>query len=157
MNEIKLLSIFAENKLGFLAKITQTLATANINILWFKIIDNSGDNFGLLRVLVNHRSKAIENLKANGFTVSSVPILAVYIEDIPGALAGIADILSKENINIRNGLTANTRSCISSTRNRFFNTTPGSSPRPLWGGCQESIPNNSGAMHTGNPNPGRPK
>ena len=103
MNEIKLLSIFAENKLGFLAEITQTLATANINILWFKIIDNSGDNFGLLRVLVNHRSKAIENLKANGFTVSSVPILAVYIEDIPGALAGIADILSKENINIRNG------------------------------------------------------
>ena len=38
-NEVKLLSVFAENKPGFLAKATKVLGDAKINIFWFKVID----------------------------------------------------------------------------------------------------------------------
>jgi hypothetical protein len=52
--EVKLLSVFAENKPGVLAKATQALAAAQVSILWFKIIDGAGDKYGIIRFLVDH-------------------------------------------------------------------------------------------------------
>ena len=102
-NEVKLLSVFAENKPGFLAKATKVLGDAKINIFWFKIIDAEGDKFGLIRLLVDRREEAIQSLKAAGFAVSTVPVIAIDAENTPGTLAKLADTLYKLDINVRNG------------------------------------------------------
>ena len=102
-NEVKLLSVFAENKPGFLAKATKVLGDEKINIFWFKIIDAEGDKFGLIRFLVDRREDAIRALKTAGFAVSTVPVLAIDAENAPGTLAKLADTLYKLDINVRNG------------------------------------------------------
>ena len=102
-NEVKLLSVFAENKPGFLAKATKVLGDEKINIFWFKIIDAEGDKLGLIRFLVDRREDAICALKTAGFAVSTVPVLAIDAENTPGTLAKLADTLYKLDINVRNG------------------------------------------------------
>ena len=73
------------------------------NIFWFKIIDAEGDKFGLIRFLVDRREEAIQSLKAAGFAVSTVPVIAIDAENTPGTLAKLADTLYKLDINVRNG------------------------------------------------------
>lgn len=107
MNNTILLSVFAENKPGFLAKVTQILADSNVNILWFKIIDAKGDQFGVIRLMVDNSESGMAELKKHGFVVSAVPVLAVLVgnltEDHPGTLAKLTQTLFEKNIGIRNG------------------------------------------------------
>ena len=68
-NEVKLLSVFAENKPGFLAKATKVLGDAKINIFWFKIIDAEGDKFGLIRFFLYYIRNAFFGVKVFGVEV----------------------------------------------------------------------------------------
>lgn len=105
MKTIQLLSVFVENKPGFLAKATQALAKANANILWFKIIDATDEKCGLLRLLLDDTANGITALKAAGFIVHPVDAIAVVTkqEDTPGILSKLVAVLAEKNINIKNG------------------------------------------------------
>jgi len=95
---IKQISLFSENKPGKLANIADKFRDAGVNIRAFTIAE-AGD-FGIIRMVVDKPDLSHEVLHETGFTVSETNVLGVQMEDVPGGLAKIADLLGKENINI---------------------------------------------------------
>lgn len=94
----KHLAVFAENKPGKLEKITKALYEANINIRAISIQDR-GD-FGVIKLLVDKPQPAEAALKSAGFVCSLKEILAIIMDDRPGGLHRIAEVFSKNGINI---------------------------------------------------------
>lgn len=96
--KLEQISIFIENKSGRLAEVTTILGFAGVNIRALSLADTS--DFGILRLIVNDRDKAISALKSKGFTVSKTEVVAVEVPDQPGGLASILHILDKDSINV---------------------------------------------------------
>jgi hypothetical protein len=97
---VRLLAVFAENKPDQVTRITRVLADADVNIHWVGIADVQ--QFGVIRFLVDRSDRAHDALKQGGFTVSFVEVLAVDVEDRPGALHAVADTLSAACISLNN-------------------------------------------------------
>ncbi|WP_292467696.1 acetolactate synthase [Methanolobus sp.] len=95
---IKQISLFAENKPGRLANIAANFRKADINIRAFTIAE-AGD-FGIIRMVVDKPDAAHEVLHDAGFTVSETNVLGVEMDDVPGGLGMIANVLSEKSINI---------------------------------------------------------
>ncbi len=95
---VKQISVFLENKAGRLADVTKVLGENGIDISALSIADTT--HFGILRLIVNKPAEAEAVLKGHGYTVSLSDVLAIAIEDTPGALAEALDILTDENIGI---------------------------------------------------------
>ena len=96
--KVEQISIFIENKSGRLAEVTTILGFAGVNIRALSLADTS--DFGILRLIVNDRDKAISALKGKGFTVSKTEVVAVEVPDQPGGLASILHVLDKDSINV---------------------------------------------------------
>jgi hypothetical protein len=94
------LSIFAENKPGRLAKVTRILGKENINIRAISI--SSSDAFGVINMLVDDPKRAQKVLSKAGLTVNLKEVIAVIIEDKPGGLDRLIQLLYDENINVEN-------------------------------------------------------
>ncbi len=94
----KQISVFLENKAGRLAEVTGILAEADVNIRALAVADTS--DFGVLRLIVNDNQKALTALKHRGFTVGETDVVAVEVEDRPGGLHRILDILCSAEINV---------------------------------------------------------
>jgi len=92
------ISVFLENKAGRLAEVTAILSEAGVNIRALALADTS--DFGVLRLIVDNNAKAVEALKNRGFTVGRTDVLAVEVEDRPGGLHRILDMLHKAQINV---------------------------------------------------------
>ncbi|MDI9645132.1 MAG: acetolactate synthase [Archaeoglobales archaeon] len=95
---LKQISVFVENKPGRLAAVTEKLNEVKTNIRAFTIAE-AGD-FGIIRMVVDKTQEAYEVLKKSGFTVSLTDVIAVEVEDRPGALYEIAKSLGDANVNI---------------------------------------------------------
>ena len=94
------LSIFAENKPGRLAKVTRILGKENINIRAISI--SSSDAFGVINMLVDDPERAQKALSKEGLTINLKEVIAVVIEDKPGGLDKLIQLLYDENINVEN-------------------------------------------------------
>jgi hypothetical protein len=94
------LSIFAENKPGRLAAVTQVLAKEKINIRATTI--STSDTFGVINLIVDDPARAKAVLTKAGMTVSLGRVLAVVIPDQPGGLDRLTQLLRTENVNINN-------------------------------------------------------
>ncbi len=94
----KQVSIFLENKKGRLAEVTKLLTDEGINIRALSLADMA--DFGVLRIIVNDRARCLGVLKANHFVVQETDVIAAEIEDRPGSLHRILDVLDREGINI---------------------------------------------------------
>ncbi|MBN1930096.1 MAG: ACT domain-containing protein [Desulfobacterales bacterium] len=96
--KVEQISVFLENKAGRLAEVSSILAEAGVNIRALSLADTS--DFGVLRLIVNDNKKAEESLKSHGFTVGKTDVVAVEVEDKPGGLHKILDLLYKKGINV---------------------------------------------------------
>ena len=96
----KQLSIFAENKPGKLAAVTAVLAREKISIRATTI--STSDTFGVINLIVDDPRRAQEALTKAGMTVRLRDVLAVLIDDRPGGLDRLTQLLFKENINVNN-------------------------------------------------------
>ena len=96
--QVEQISVFLENRAGRLAEVSAILAEAGVNIRALSLADTS--DFGVLRLIVNNNEKAMETLKNAGFTVGKTNVLAVEVEDRPGGLHKILDVLIKSGINV---------------------------------------------------------
>lgn len=92
------LSIFLENRAGRLAEVTRILADSGVNIRALSLADTS--DFGILRLIVSDFEKARDNLKAGGFTVGRTTVVAVEVQDQPGGLNTILEMLRDAKINV---------------------------------------------------------
>ena len=96
--KVEQISIFLENKAGRLAEVTGILGETDINIRALALADTS--DFGILRLIVNDHEKAKHVLKEHGFTVGRTEVVAVEVEDRPGGLNNILQILFDNGINV---------------------------------------------------------
>ena len=94
------LSILAENKPGTLARVTKILAKEKINIRSITI--SSHGEFGIINAIVDHPRQAQKALNREGLSVNLKDIIAVPIEDKPGAFDKLVQLLAGKNINIEN-------------------------------------------------------
>ena len=92
------LSIFVENKIGKLEKITNILSENKLNVRGISLA-NAGE-FGIVKLIVDDPDKAYNKLKENHFTVSKRHIIAIRIDDKYGSLHNLLTTLSSNNINI---------------------------------------------------------
>ena len=93
--KIKQLSIFLQNKMGSLSKPLEVLTVANVNIRALCMADTS--EFGILRLVVDDPIKGKEALEENNFLVKITDIIGVEMNDNPGGLKAVLDII-KENL-----------------------------------------------------------
>jgi hypothetical protein len=95
---IKQISVFLENISGRLAEVTRILAASKVNLRALTIADTA--DFGILRIITASPDEAVRVLTQAGFMAKETDVLAVEVEDKPGALASVLDIFSKNSINI---------------------------------------------------------
>jgi len=109
---MNLVAVFAENKPGQTARITRILAEGGINIGWVTIASNG--RFGVMKFLVDQQERAVGRLKAEGLMVSLLEVLAVEVENKPGGLQAVAELLGRNQVNLDNcsGFVANNRAIL---------------------------------------------
>lgn len=95
---VEQISIFLENKAGRLMEVTEALADAKINICALSLADTS--DFGILRLIVDDNEKAKNMLRERGFTVGRTNVVAVEVNNTPGGLHYILDVLRDSQINV---------------------------------------------------------
>jgi hypothetical protein len=112
MNSMNLVAVFVENKPGQTARVTRILFDAGVNIRWVTIA--SSGSFGVMKFLVDKRDLAVQCLKANDLMVSLPEVLALEVENKPGALQAVADLLARHGLNLDNcsGFVANNRAIL---------------------------------------------
>ena len=95
---MKQISVFLENTTGRLCEVTRTLAKAGINLRAINIADTA--DFGILRIIVDKTEEAANVLNAAGFTIKMTTVAAVEIDDKPGSLDKLIEMIQKSGINI---------------------------------------------------------
>jgi hypothetical protein len=100
MSVVNLVAVFAENKLGQMARVTKVVADAGANIRWVTIA--TSETFGVIKFLVDRPGPTLQRLREQGFTASLVEVLAIEVEDRPGGLHRVADILAQNQVNVQN-------------------------------------------------------
>ena len=92
------ISVFVENKTGKLAEITEILGAADVDIRALSIADTT--DFGILRLIVDKPEKALEVLQQAECIVTVNQVIAVSIDDKPGSLSKVLQLLFDDGISI---------------------------------------------------------
>lgn len=95
---VQQISVFVENKNGRLADITRVLQKNNIDISAISIADTA--NFGILRMIVNKPQEAVIAIRNEGYTVNTTDVLAVEVDDSPGGLNKVLEIIDNKDISV---------------------------------------------------------
>lgn len=93
---VKQISVFIENKTGKLAEVTKYIADNNVNMKALSVADTH--DFGILRIICENHTAALNVIKDGGYVATETEVLAVEIPDSPGALAEILEVLAKADI-----------------------------------------------------------
>lgn len=95
---IREVSVFVENKPGRLAEIANALAKNQVDIRALSIADTSG--FGILRLIVDNPAAALDALAGEGFATTVGQVVAIEVDDRPGGLARVLNVLFKEEVEV---------------------------------------------------------
>jgi hypothetical protein len=93
------LTVPLANKPGSLAKLCSTLSKAGVNIT--AVLSPESGRTSRVRVLVDDRDKAKEALKGAKVRFSEEDVIALELDDRPGAIGEVAEKLAKSKINIK--------------------------------------------------------
>ena len=96
--KIKQLSIFLQNRMGSLSKTLEVLSNANVNIRAMCMADTS--EFGILRLVVDNPEKGKDALEENNFLVKITEIIGVEMNDTPGGLTSVLNIIKENQIDL---------------------------------------------------------
>ena len=88
---VKQITVFLENQTGRLADVTGILNRENINLQGFSTTE--ARDYGILRLVVSDVEKAKKALKDAGFTTHIAEVICVTVQDKPGELHKILEIL----------------------------------------------------------------
>ncbi len=95
---IKQLSVFLDNCPGTLAKLTNVLGGAGINI--YAISTSDTIDHSVVRLVLDDPHAALALLEARGTLVVEKDVIMLDGLNRPGSLAEIAEVLAKANINL---------------------------------------------------------
>ena len=91
-------SVFMVNKPGVLAQVLGEFARAKINVTAITMMDSV--EHGVMRVVLAEPERAREVLAKTNMPYNETEVLCVNLDNHPGALAGVAEKLAKNHINI---------------------------------------------------------
>jgi len=94
-------SIFLENKLGHLEKVTAVLKAAAINIRSLHL-NHTANGWGILNLVVSNPELAYQLLNENGMSAALREIVVVKMEDKPGGLDELLKDIVKAGVNFTN-------------------------------------------------------
>lgn len=89
-------SVFIENRQGRLDEVIGLLGDNGIDLSALSVADT--ENFGILRVIVSAPERAVEVLRANGYTANLTAVMALAVPDSPGGLAGVLRLIKEAGI-----------------------------------------------------------
>jgi hypothetical protein len=92
------LSVFVDNKPGRLNAVTGILRDCRINIRAMTMADHR--EYGVAKLLVSDPRRAHRALVEQGFAAALKPVLAIAIDDHPGGLHELLEILAARQINV---------------------------------------------------------
>src|SRR5512133_2519211 len=92
------LSVFIANEAGRVSEVTGLLGEHDINIRGFSVSDTA--DYGILRLVVDKPSEALNVLKDAGFTVREDEVICIDLPDQPGGLAGVLKVVADAGVNI---------------------------------------------------------
>ncbi len=95
---VEQITVFLENQTGRLADVTKMLSDEDINLQGFSTTE--ARDYGILRLVVSDVKRAKEALKNAGFTTHIADVICITVEDRPGELHKILNILANEGVNI---------------------------------------------------------
>lgn len=95
---VKQISVFMENTPGRMAHFTRLMGKNDINIVSLTVAD--GPHLSIMRCIVAEYEKAVEMLAANGYTAKLTDVLAVNVDNRPGELAKVSEVLCESGINV---------------------------------------------------------
>ena len=95
------LSIFLENKLGRLEKVTSVLRAAAINIRSIHL-NHTASGWGILNLVVSDPERARAELTAAGMSAALREIVVVRMDDAPGALDALLKEVVAAGVNFTN-------------------------------------------------------
>ena len=107
------LSVYAQNRKGTLVDVVKVLSDANIDLRSICVADT--ETFGILRLIVNDNEKAYKVLREADYMVRIREVVAISLEDKPGALSDALQCLADADINLEYMY-----SVINSERNRAY-------------------------------------
>ncbi len=90
---MKQISVFLENRKGSLEEVTSLLKDLGINIESFSLADT--ESFGLLRMVVDNPSQALEGFKEAGIAANVSEVTVVNIPDKAGALHDLIGVIGE--------------------------------------------------------------
>ncbi len=96
--KVRQLSVFLENKVGRLAKVTHLLGAADVNIRALSVADTH--DFGILRLIVDDVEAAEKCLREGKFVCRINNVTVVAVDNQPGGLAKVLGALNAANINV---------------------------------------------------------
>jgi len=94
-------SIFLENKLGHLEKVTAVLKQAAINIRSLHL-NHTANGWGILNLVVSNPELAYQLLNESGMSAALREIVVVKMTDQPGGLDGLLKDIVKAGVNFTN-------------------------------------------------------
>jgi len=94
-------SIFLENKIGHLERVTSVLKTAQINIRTMNL-NHTANGWGILNLLVSNPVYAHQLLNESGLSAALRKIVVVEMEDKPGGLDDLLKQIVKAGVNFTN-------------------------------------------------------
>ena len=97
---MKALTIVSNDKVGLLADISYVLSKAKVNIESINVDVISGK--AIITLSLSDAAKGKEVLEGAGFKAEEIDSVIVKLDDKPGELNRVTNMLSKEGINIEN-------------------------------------------------------
>jgi hypothetical protein len=95
---IKQISIVLDNVPGAMSHVSEILGREGVNIRAISVADTS--DISTVRFVIDDPVKAVNILKANGFSTKETDVLAVETPDHPGGLNAVLKPLKAANINV---------------------------------------------------------
>ena len=92
------IAVFLENRQGRINDFAKVLANENIDLVSMSIADTK--DFGILRAITSDNKAAVEALRKSGFTVTTTDLIGVEVDDRPGGLFDILNILNNGGVDI---------------------------------------------------------
>ena len=96
--KIRQLTVFVENKVGYISEITELFAKNNIDMKALSIADTK--DFGILRLIVDDPEKALKILKDHGLLGTITEVIGVEIKNSAGELSKAIALLAEKGVNV---------------------------------------------------------
>lgn len=95
---ISQISIFTESKPGHLARTLQIFEDAHVNVRGYSVSDTG--EYGIARFIVDKPDLAVSALQDLGFAFTTTQVLCLELDDRPGELARIMNLISECGVNV---------------------------------------------------------